>query len=744
MIFSHEAQGSGFISGMITNAEGDPVPFATVALPDGHGAMCDSEGTFTIGTGSLSFPVTLLVSAINYESKEFIINSEEEMISISLDEKSYKLEDIEVVSRKSLEARSNVSTITLTKTTIEEQMPIHAGELLGKRAGFSAKSGYQVPIVLRGLSGKRLLVLRNGNRRFSSYPAGFMSHTINVYELERIEVEKGAASVIYGAGAIAGIVNLIDKSPFEKRGLTGKVISGFSTNNNERSILTSLGWSGNKLAVQGSFRYRKADDFKYPDGTIAENSFYEDKDLSLKTGYKANENHQFNFSADIHLGDPWGKPKGFSGTDYMLATTNIENSTNLLLNHTFNNSGVFQKSDLSIYYSKDRRELEKRFFTAATYELSFQEITNYSDYYYGAKWLGKLKLSEPLYLQTGAEFYSFHFSSPTESNDYIQNLSFRNRISIDARSYVYGIFTEASLDLSEKVKMTAGIRFDVDDVFEGEVFDLDQEEENETHVSALSGTLAVRVHLSESSTLKVNLARSFRMPETTELFADSYTSRGILYGNTDLKPEYCNSLDFNLDTKLEGLEIELSPFVWIMEDMISKEELHGQPGTNFQYINIGKTRLWGGELTLTAPFRSVALDEDELSFTAACSYLNGTDVTDSENVFSSGDALDYIPPFNLKSKLSYHSPRSKDIVVNAMLDATYYAYQSRQPEEGAYATPAYTVVGCSLGVTANHWKSRPSLRVVASNLLNEEYQTYQSYLLAEGRTIRFFLTLNLN
>ena len=730
------------VSGRVISPSGEPVVFALIQLPQGQQVHCNEAGEFCFRIDSVSLPFSISVQAINFERQEVLVTTTNDNLQIKLMPHIYELEDVTVVQNRSLIQQSNAPVLNVDKEEVEERMPLHLVDLLGSKAGFTQRSGYQVPLILRGLSGKRLLVLRNGNRRFSSYPAGFMSHTINVYDLERIEVEKGAASVRYGSGAIAGIVNMVDAFAFNTEGLSGRLTSGYGANNCERTVLASANDGNEHWAGGINVRYRKAGSSHYPDGTTMENSFYEDQDLLLKTAWNPSLKNRIEFLSDLHWGGPWGKPKGFNGTNYMLATTNVENTRNISLNWTFQPKPAW-KLVSSVYFSHEKRELEKRFFTAAGYRLSFQEITDYADCYYGTSWIIQHWLTEKWKLNAGASFYSFHISSPTQSHDYIQNLSFRNRVSINARSSVGGVFAESIYRTTSGSSFTGGVRFDYDQVHEGEVYSLEQNREGESRIHAVSGSLAYQVLLPNRSHFKLNLARSFRMPETTELFADNYTSRGVLFGNTELKPEYCRSIDVDYQKTLRGIELTISPFLWLIQDMISQEEVKGQPGTNFQYTNIGRARLWGGELTLTALCRKVLQANDELSFTCGASYLNGTDVSVSGNYFEEGDPLDFVPPFNLRSELHYHFTAAHQVTAQWLFGTVVYSKQNRLPQDG-YATPAYLVSNLSAGFSFSGCPGNPSVRFVVNNLTNNDYQTFQSYLSAEGRNFCFYITFNLN
>jgi outer membrane receptor protein involved in Fe transport len=726
------------IRGVVSDTESKAVAFASVLVTNGEQTICDSAGNFELCFKDDS--AAIIVNAYNADTT--LISKELETIQELLLPKDIVLSEVAIVIEKNIKNTSMVSTISTNKEEMEMLSPQNISEVLQTKTGFTNRSGYQTPLTLRGLTGKRLLVLRNGIRRFSSYPAGYMSHTINVYDLERIDVEKGAASVVYGSGAIAGIVNLIDKSPFDKRAIYAKFTAGYGSVNNEENLLGGVGWSNGKLAFKTNLRYRTADDFKYADGSIAENSFYTDKDMYSAIGYKFSEKQELIFSTDIHKGGPWGKPVGFNGSNYMKVQTVDENSYNFSLQYKLKPGEVLQSTEINTFYSDEGRSLVKNYYTAAGYLLSYVETTKFSNYYYGTQIHNKIKVSNKYTIHTGGEFYGFHISTPTDAIDYIEGLSFQNRVSHNARSYLVGLYAENVFMPMEKFRIVAGIRYDWARVYEGDVYSSSQDQEMNEDKDAISGNIAASWRF-KSSRLKLNVARSFRMPETTELYADSYTSNGILYANPDLEPEYCNSFDISYNYKHQYFEIELSPFVWLLDNMISREEVKGMPGTNYQYINLERSRIFGGEITVSAWINNFVAQNDKLTAFMGAAYLNGTDLETKASLWADGVPMDYIPPFNLKSNVVYHSATNKILEYNLAFRMIYYSEQKRLGESN-FATPAYTVLECSAGLSLNKFKTKPSLNIAINNLLNTEYYSYLSYLPSAGRDIRVFLTININ
>ncbi len=71
--------------------------------------------------------------------------------------------------------------------------------------------------VIRGLSSNRVLILVDGQRlnnsRESTEFAGIQPGLVDLSQVERIEVLRGPASVLYGSDALGGVINIITRQP---------------------------------------------------------------------------------------------------------------------------------------------------------------------------------------------------------------------------------------------------------------------------------------------------------------------------------------------------------------------------------------------------------------------------------------------------------------------------------------------------------------------------------------------------
>ena len=182
------------------------------------------------------------------------------------------------------EAASPISSVGAEEIALEQ--PVAVEELVkdlpaavpAVGSATNNGSGGGATINLRGLGTNRTLVLINGRRVVPFNLAGVVdTNTIPVALVERIDVVSGGASAVYGADAVAGVVNFILKDNFE--GVEFASSYGMSEENDAIRRKVDLTIGGNFADDRGnavvSFGYTKTDPLyqdQRPWGLVARSS----------------------------------------------------------------------------------------------------------------------------------------------------------------------------------------------------------------------------------------------------------------------------------------------------------------------------------------------------------------------------------------------------------------------------------------------------------------------------------------
>ena len=144
-----------------------------------------------------------------------------------------------------------------------------ANELGVQSSAFGAGAGRPI---IRGLDGPRIRVLENG---LGTGDASSVSpdHAVATESLraEQIEILRGPASLLYGSGAIGGVVNVVSKlvprEPAER--LTGDVEARVGSADRERSASANLDGGARNWAWHLDGFKRRTDDYRIPGGHLA-------------------------------------------------------------------------------------------------------------------------------------------------------------------------------------------------------------------------------------------------------------------------------------------------------------------------------------------------------------------------------------------------------------------------------------------------------------------------------------------
>jgi len=170
---------------------------------------------------------------------------------------------------------------------LAQRNPISIGDALEYQLGIAKRSfgpGSGRPVI-RGFDGDRVLVLQDGLRVGGiASQSGDEVEPIDVLSLDRVEIVKGPATLLYGSNAIGGVVNGISTNDIYQRGLSGYLTAFGGTNIRQAGTSGGLKYGVGNFLVFGSGGSQKANDYRTPLGTVL-NSYARSGNLSGGVGW---------------------------------------------------------------------------------------------------------------------------------------------------------------------------------------------------------------------------------------------------------------------------------------------------------------------------------------------------------------------------------------------------------------------------------------------------------------------------
>jgi outer membrane receptor for ferrienterochelin and colicins len=232
-LYSVAASGQNNLKAIIRDAETkEPLMRATAFLQgSANGATADQNGFVelkNIPTGKQ----LILFRFIGYADRIDTLNfplMQSDTIEIFLNSESEEMEEIVITSTRSSRTIANTPTRmeAISGEELTEKGNMKPGDikmLLNESTGIQTQqtsaTSYNSSIRIQGLDGKYTQILRDGLPLYSGFSGGLSLLQIVPLDLKQVEVIKGASSTLYGGGAIAGLVNLISKTPKEKKELS--------------------------------------------------------------------------------------------------------------------------------------------------------------------------------------------------------------------------------------------------------------------------------------------------------------------------------------------------------------------------------------------------------------------------------------------------------------------------------------------------------------------------------------------
>lgn len=743
---------------IIDISTGSPIHGAIVFVPSNNIAYTNSDGEYEVN--NLMYGVyNVRVSHIGFKTqiKDIQIDVNNRNFDFSLEPSPIKLDEV-IVKVDRLEKYlkdSPYSLVLADKEQIESKNFNSLSDLLEYEPGITAiRDGvWGTDINIRGLSRNNIVTIIDGTRIETANDISARLSMIDLNDIDRVEIIKGAASSVYGSGATGGIVNIISNSPsFSKSySLTGNFSTGYNSVNNLRTFAGTIYNSGYFWSSKISGSYRKADDAETPHGKL-QNSKFSDYSLSGSLNLQPISNQLLKINYQLFKAEDVGIPGG-APLFPVNADVRYPNEKRELISAGYeilNISSLFSKVMVRYSHQYILRDVENipgivqnipASGNMPPRRVSVLKISPQADHN-SDNFLAQANLifSPNNLLTFGLDYWTRSYNGERLRYQKIETLDSAGTTVVntlnkiiaekplpDSRFQSIGFFVQDDFEvLKDKLKFSLGARVDKIDITGEEtlnpLYEINNDvinnnppnqkilwEKTESDDVSYSSNAGVNYSLTSNLDLTLSLGYAFRSPSLEERF--QYIDLGSLVrvGDPSLKPEKGYTSDFGIRYYSTDIKFISSIFYNYITDIVVEK-----PGTfegrNAQIkTNIGQARLYGFDFLLNYNFY-----KDWLTYLTA-SYVKGDDLSKDQN-------LPQIPPLNgtfgIKSSITEN--------ISAEVSSSVFAPQN-DVAAGEISTPGYAAFNAAVNLkNINLTSFRFQIFAGVENIFDKSYRNHLS------------------
>lgn len=534
------ANAIGNISGTVSDAKtGERIPGATITIQQLRlSTATDANGQFTFSSLPSQGKYVIEARFTGYKTQVKSVDlADGATISFSLQPSVFEIKEVVITGTPI--TSSNKSNSTSASSVSRE-------ELLGQSSNLIDALARQVPglsqittggaiskPVIRGLSYNRVVTVSDGVKQQGQQWGDEHGLEIDQNQADRVEVLRGASSLLYGSDAIGGVINVLEPLVPSPGKIKGEVLSSYNTNNGLTNSSVMLTGNENGFVWRGRGSYQNAHDFKTPAGYYINSGFNNTSlsgmlGLNKEWGYSHLNLSYFKNNIGFYDAEPGDELYTQNGTNRSLDLPKQDiRHYKLALNNNFIIGNNSLKLDIA-YQKNQRRELEgptpSLFFDLNTYSLD-------AKYY-----LAEVKGWQPIFGLSASNEHSENKGSEFLIPAYDQ--------------FSAGVFGYIKKTW-DKNTFNAGIRFDHVNNTGKQLF-LDGEQQFagfKNSFGNVSSALGYTHSFNDALTFKANMGSAFRAPNPAELGSNGVhegTSRYEI-GKADLKPERSYQADATLE-----------------------------------------------------------------------------------------------------------------------------------------------------------------------------------------------------
>jgi iron complex outermembrane receptor protein len=269
-------QAAALVRGQVFHSlTGEPVIGAKVIFQENRRqTLSGAEGRFQFdGVKPGTYHLSVEAQGFSARHQEVQVAGPDTIINLLVDPELHFEEVVSV----SAEPRDQFNTYQPTSVLAGQELTRELGSTLSatvaQQPGVAERSFGAAPArpVVRGLDGDRVLILEDGQRMGDlSSQSGDHGITVNPASASKIEVVRGPATLIYGANAVGGLVNVIsDAVPSAAvNGVKGGATGDIGTNGGQVQGAADLWWGNTAWALHAGGGGQRNGDYSTPEGAV--------------------------------------------------------------------------------------------------------------------------------------------------------------------------------------------------------------------------------------------------------------------------------------------------------------------------------------------------------------------------------------------------------------------------------------------------------------------------------------------
>jgi iron complex outermembrane receptor protein len=608
---------------------------------------------------------------------------------------------------------------------MNEKNPFNLSDALAKLPGVSQMTtgnAISKPII-RGLYGNRILVLLSGVRFDNQQWQDEHGLGLSQIGIDRVEVIKGPASLLYGSDALGGVINIVETKP---NTLGKKWDIGNQFFSNSLGNLTDFGFSQKTAKSWYRLRVGMESHSDYSDGKGHRVLNSRNDGYYFKAGFgferpKWLQENSYNFSYNQY-GFILEDLTSFFAPDARWSRSMAGPHHNVLLN-LFNSQNTF-------FLPHSRLKLNA----------GFQSNLRMEDE-------GGGQISLNMHLLSGLE--NLRWEKDVKPNitfvcnqqfTFTNNTNYGGRIIIPDANLVEGNVSGYFKFFLHKfiLEAGAGTNYKYIKTFQTSYLNAPGETMQPFSRQKITGNLMAGFAYNPFSwlTFKSNSATGFRAPNLAELSANGLHEGVYRYeiGDPNLKLEQNLNVDITGECTRKHWFLSASGYYNHFFNYVylapTTEKFYGFPVFRYRQQN---ATLRGGEFFATfKPIKEIQ-------------WKNGFTLT--RGTLANGSNLPFIPAYKFTSAIRFEKSISHKIN-NLYIEPEFiYILAQQKPAQFETNTPAYFLINFSSGITIPTQKGDWKMGISATNLTNKAYYDHLSRLkyyglYNQGRNIVFSLRKN--